>query len=217
MCSELEVAVQRVFDEAYEFAQSFRGVDDGMTVLYGPPIAAPEVMIISAQGGADQRFVQTSWPIELAYANAQTTFRFGNRLRKGFGEAQMADTLAHRTVATNIAFPQAESFDEWLASKKAPLWLARSICWVEELIRLMQPKIVLTYGKYAFGYLTDSTKGRGIVAETTYRSIPVVGCGHLSQGTSDVEHQIALAKVRRHLVANRNRRLARDHEFVGGG
>ena len=112
----------------------------------------------------------------------------------------MADTLACRTVATNIAFPQAKSFGKWLESKEAPAWLARSICWVEELIDLMQPEVVLTYGKPAFGYLTNAAKCRGIVAETTYRSIPVVGCGHLSQGTSDLEHECALAKVRQHLV-----------------
>ena len=111
----------------------------------------------------------------------------------------MADTLAHRTVATNIAFPQAEGFTDWLALKKAPAWLARSICWVEELIRLMRPEVILTYGKPAFGYLTDYTKSKGIVAEATLSGIPVVGCGHLSQGTSNAEHQRALGRVRQHL------------------
>ncbi|MYA59935.1 MAG: hypothetical protein F4X40_05175 [Chloroflexi bacterium] len=199
MCSELEAAVQHIFDEAYGFARQFGGVDNGMTVLYGPPIAAPDVMIVSAQGGADELFVQTSWPTELAYLNPNTTFRFGNRLRRGFEEGQLADTLAHRTVATNIAFPQAKSFDRWLESRKAPAWLARSICWVDELIRLMQPKVILTYGKHAFGYLTDSTKSKGDVAETTYRHIPVLGCGHLSQGTSSDEHNRALTRVRLHI------------------
>ena len=199
MCSELEAAVQNIFDEAYGFARRFGGVDDGMTVLYGPPMAVPQVMVVSAQGGADEQFVQTSWPTELAYLNADTTYRFGNRLRKDFERAHMTDTLAHRTVATNIAFPQAGGFDDWLASKKAPAWLARSICWVEELIGLMRPKVILTYGKHAFGYLTNATKSKGIVAETTLEEIPVVGCGHLSQGTSNAEHECALASVRQHL------------------
>lgn len=197
--TELEDAVRRIFDEACRFARHFGGVEDGMTVLYGPPMAAPQVMVVSAQGGAHERFVQTSWPTELAYSNAATTFRFGNRLRRGFEDAQMVDTLAHRTVATNIAFPQAEGFDDWLATRKAPAWLAKSICWVEELIRLMPPEVTLTYGRPAFGYLTGCTKSTGVVAEATFGDILVVGCGHLSQGTSDAEQKEALARVRRRL------------------
>ena len=48
----LERAVQRIYDEANDYAELHGGVQHGMNVLYGPPILKPRVMMVSVQGVA---------------------------------------------------------------------------------------------------------------------------------------------------------------------
>ena len=191
----LERQVQRIYDEANNYAKLHGGVEHGMNVLYGPPIPNPKVMIVSLQGGGkDGKAPQTTWPGELAYLDGR--HEFGRRLVRDFDKGGLGDVLRRNTVATNLAFPQAERFAPWLRTPGAQAWLERSAAWMDRLIALIRPKLLLTYGKDSFERLSGRPK-RNRIEETKRNGIPLIGCGHLIQGARLDERAEAIDRVRR--------------------
>ena len=191
----LESEVRRIYAEANAYAELHGGVGHGMNVLYGPPILNPKVAIVSLQGGGqDGKPPQTTWPEELAYLDGR--HEFGRRLVRDFEGAGLGDVLRHSTVATNLAFPQAGRFAPWLRTPGARVWLEKSSAWMDRLIALMQPKVLLAYGKEPFERLAGRPK-RKRVDEAMRRGVPVVGCGHLIQGASLVDRAEAMGRVKR--------------------
>ena len=83
-------------------------------------------------------------------------------MQSDFEEAGLGEVLERRTVATNIAFPQANpqenEFAKWRRQEGSSQWIEKSLQWVEELIRLMPPRVILTYGEAPFRYLTGRKK-----------------------------------------------------------
>ncbi|MDE2812490.1 MAG: hypothetical protein OXM01_05675, partial [Gemmatimonadota bacterium] len=188
--------VQRIYDEANAYADLNGGVPHGMNVLYGPPILAAKVMVVSIQGGGrDGKRPQTTWPFELAYLNQEHPF--GARLVEDFQSAGLFDTLSHSTVATNIAFPQAPDFNQWRKRPDARAWLEKSTAWVQELIRLLRPVVILTYGSPPFFRLVGRAK-RGMVEQTKLNGVPLVACDHFASRrlTRDARAD-AVARVKR--------------------
>ena len=191
----LEREVQRIYDEAGAYAKLHGGVEGGMNVLYGPPMLDPKVMIVSLQGGGkDGKAPQTTWPGELAYLDGR--HEFGRRLVRDFDGAGLGHILRGSTVATNLAFPQASRFAAWLRSAGARGWMDQSAAWLERLLALMRPAVLLTYGKEPFERLTGRRK-RNRVEETTRRGIPLIGCGHLIQGATLADRVEAISRVKK--------------------
>ena len=174
----LEREVQRIYDRANEYAELHGGVQHGMNVLYGPPILKPKVMIVSIQGGAaDGKPPQKTWPSRFVYLDRKHPF--GSKLSRDFETAGLVDVLSKSAVATNIAFPQAREFGQWRRSSAAQAWLEKSTDWVNELLRLMEPAVIITYGSPPFFRLVGRRK-RGIVEQTTWNGTPLVACDHLA-------------------------------------
>ena len=193
---DLEREVRCIYDEANAYATLHGGVQYGMNVLYGPPILKPKVMIVSIQGGAaDGRAPQTKWPTDFVYLTKEHPF--GKRLVGDFESAGLGDILSDSVVATNIAFPQAPDFGKWRGSLIAQAWLKKSTSWVKELIRLMQPEVILTYGSPPFSRLVGRSK-RQIVEQTTFNGTPLVACDHLaSRRLTRDDRSDAIDRVRR--------------------
>ena len=191
----LERDVQRIYEEANDYADLHGGIQHGMNVLYGPPILKPKVMIVSVQGGgADGKSPQTTWPSELAYLDGR--HEFGRRLIRDFDNAGLGQVLRQSTVATNLAFPQAAEFGKWQRTSGAQAWLEKSASWAKRLIMLMDPTMLLTYGTPSFERLTSKRK-RCKVEETQWNGMPLVGCGHLTRGARREERADAMERVKR--------------------
>ena len=141
------------------------------------------VVVVSVRGGGADRIRQRTWPPQLLYTNGR--HEFGRRMVRDFEGAGLRDVLEDSTVATNITFPQARGFDEWLRKPGSGDWLERSLAWVEELILLMLPQVILTYGRFPFRYLVGRWRNDRIEL-TEWRGVPLVCCGHLIQGATRV-------------------------------
>ena len=192
----LEQGVQRIYDEANAYADLNGGVCHGMNVLYGPPIMGAKDMVVSIQGGGrDRKRPRKTWPPELTYLNK--AHPFGAKLVKDFQSAGLFDILSHSTVATNIAFPQAPDFNQWRKRPGAREWLEKSTAWVQELIRMVRPVVILTYGSPPFLRLVGRAK-RGMVEQTKLNGTPLVACDHLASRrlTRDARSD-AVARVER--------------------
>jgi hypothetical protein len=201
----LEGAVQSIYDEANDFARAHGGVEHGMNILLGPPLPAPDLMLVSLQGAGADGIVQATWPSALLYADPALNTNprtgrpnpFGVRLRRDFADAGLADMLRQRTVASNIIFPQSPGLDVWQASGRlAAEWNRRSRAWLVALVRLMEPRVILTYGTVAFRELTGSDKSKGQLGVGRFDGRPVIGCGHLMRGADLRERAAAIAAVR---------------------
>ena len=156
--ASLKAETRRIYEEANRYADGHGDVGHGMNILYGPPILNPRVMIVSAQGGGADRNRQRTWPANLEYS--ASGYEFGRRLARDFKKAGLRDVLENHTVGTNIAFPQAPGFDDWLRKPGSEVWLEKSLAWVEELVKLMPPRVILTYG--ATPYVTLLGTGKSI-------------------------------------------------------
>ena len=67
----------------------------------------------------------------------------------------------------------------------------------DELMGLMAPDVILTYGSPPFEALTGERKARGKFAEAAYRGISVVGCSHYSRNVATPEGRRAvMARIR---------------------
>lgn len=195
--ASLRRTVLHIYGEVNRFADETGGIEYGLNVLYGPPISKPTVMVVSIQGGGKDRCRQRTWPERLQYLDS--AYGFGQRLEGDFIRAGLAEVLNAATVATNIVFPQWPAdrggFEGWKRQPSAAAWLARSREWLSVLVDAMAPRVILTYGKPAFEELTGRPKNKGTLAIGHYRTFPVIGCGHLSQGASLTERKGALVAV----------------------
>ena len=192
---ELEAEVRRVYAEANAYADEVGGVEHGMNILYTPPRWRPRVMVVSVQGAGDDGVRQRKWPEHNQYA--VSCYSFGKKMTADFDDAGMARMFREQTVASNLAFAQAKDFDKWRRMSIGKGWLARSRGWLDELIGLMAPGVLLTYGSPPFQALTGMHKARGKLAEGTYRGIPVVGCSHYSRNVATPgERRAVMSRIR---------------------
>ena len=195
--ADLRRKVHRIYSEVNRFADETGGIEYGLNVLYSPPISKPAVMVVSIQGGGKDRCRQRTWPDRLQYLDS--AYGFGQRLEGDFMRAGLAEVLNAATVATNIVFPQWPAdrggFEGWKRQPSAAAWLGRSRKWLSALVDAMAPRVILTYGKPAFEELTGRSKHKGTLAIGSYRTFPVVGCGHLNRGATLSERKGALIAV----------------------
>lgn len=192
---ELKREVRRIYAEANAYADEVGGVEHGMNILYTPPRLRPKVMVVSMQGAGDDGVRQRKWPEHNQYA--VSSYSFGRKMKGDFDEAGLSRLFQWETVATNLAFAQAKEFDRWRRTSVGKGWLKKSREWLDELIGLMAPAVLLTYGSPPFEALTGMHKAGGELAEATYRRIPVVGCSHYSRNAATPEERrAAMARIR---------------------
>ncbi|MCY3641127.1 MAG: hypothetical protein OXH37_08960, partial [Gammaproteobacteria bacterium] len=171
------------------------GVKSGMNILYTPPKMRPRLMIVTLQGAGDDGVRQRTWPDCNLYAVSR--YSFGKRMTADFDQAGMSELFREETVATNLAFAQAKEFGKWRTTSVGRGWLQKSRKWLDELIELMAPRVLLTYGSPPFKQLTGEHKVGGKIGEAEYRSIPVVGCSHYSRNAATPEERLAvMARIR---------------------
>ena len=129
-------------------------------------------------------------------------YRFGRNLQQSFERAGLLNVLETGTVALAAVFPEAPAREAWKWSKarKGPRaqWRRFSPEWVERLLRAMQPRAILVFGKKASESLgiddewLDSEhaghRGRVFARGHVFGS-PAVYCHHLSQGWKT--HEVA--------------------------
>ena len=191
---ELEREVRRVYAEANAFADKVGGVEHGMNILYTPPRLRPKVMIVTMQGAGDDGKRQRTWPDRNQYA--LSCYRLGKEMTADFDGAGMSELFRSDTVASNLAFPQAKHFKNWRSTCLGKTWLRKSRRWLDELIVLMAPCSLLTYGSPPFKELTGQHKVGGRMCEANYRDIPVVGCSHYARNrATPEERQATMARV----------------------
>ena len=191
--SELEHEVRRIYKEAIDcYLADVDDAKSGMSVLYTPPMLRPKLMVVSMQGGGADGKCQPTWPKRNVYAavhdgeiEAVGNHNFGDQMTTDFDEAGMGSMFRCKTVITNLAFAQAKEFGEFSGTQRGKKWLKRSREWLDQLICLMEPRVMLTFGKEPFEKLTGKPKHGGKLAEATHRGVPVVGCGHYSHGWAD--------------------------------
>ena len=209
--AEIERLAERMYEETFKRLRDadLRGVvKHRITALYGPPMASPDLMLVSFQGGGgDSSPSEPSWPERLRYLDSE--FDFGRDLRSQFLEAGLYDTLATRTVAMAACFPEAPASESarWMA-KRGPRadWRAFSSSWVRRMVSAMRPRAVLLFGKKASDAVGLAERWRDEVLDSRrwrafgraeLEGCPAVYCQHLSQGWAREWVQASLGEVGR--------------------
>ena len=202
---ELEQLAQCMYDEAFNRLDE---VASKITVLYGPPLARPDVFLVSFQGGGkDSSPSCRTWPERLLYLD--DTYPFGTRLRKEFCDAGLFETLEKRTVAMAACFPEAPSSKagSWMV-KRGPKaeWRVFSTNWVKRMIGATRPRVVLVFGgkaSEALGLKNEwhhverrCSDSHVVYGRAEIEGFPAVYCHHLSQGASADGVQKCLAEVK---------------------
>ena len=194
--AEIERLAERMYEETIQRLRDvdLRGVvKHRITALYGPPMASPDLMLVSFQGsGGDSSPSEPTWPERLLYLDSP--FDFGRALRSQFREAGLYDTLATRTVAMAACFPEAPASESnrWMA-KRGPRadWCTFSSNWVRRMVSAMRPRAVLLFGKKASDAVGLDDRWRDEVLDSRrwrafgraeLEGCPAVYCQHLSQG-----------------------------------
>jgi len=168
----------------------------GFSVLSGPPIERPQVMIIGANPGFgvddDQPCVEETWPARSYIQDAQ--WPLARKIRAIFAEAGRSSHL-ERAVQTNFLFFKSSTIKfaddsrypwEAVASgvrTKLERWCADE---VEELVGALEPEIVLVLGIAPFDVhvrdastvLMDRSGRRRLLAAGRIAGRPAVGILH---------------------------------------
>ena len=187
--------MRQIYSEANAYADEVGGVERGMNILYTPPRMRPRLMIVTMQGAGDDGVRQRTWPDCNLYAVSR--YSFGKSMTADFDQAGMSELFREETVATNLAFAQAREFGKWRTTSVGKGWLQEPRKWLDKLIELMAPCVLLTYGSPPFKQLTGEHKVGGKIGDAEYRSIPVIGCSHYSRNAATPEERLAvMARIR---------------------
>ena len=168
----------------------------GFSVLSGPPIERPSVMIIGANPGfgADdnQPSVEETWPARSYIQDAQ--WSLARKIRAIFAEAGRSSDL-DRAVQTNFLFFKSSTIKfaddsryPWEAvafgvQTKLERWCAHE---VEELVSILEPEIVLVLGIAPFDLhaqdvstvLMDRSGRRRLLVAGQIAGRPAIGILH---------------------------------------
>lgn len=192
---ELNALTKRMYTEARERTRDPKWnavIDPKITIMFGPPMVKPDLVLVSFQGGAGDRSpTKWEWPDKLVYLDSR--FAFGRNLTKLFNEAGHASMLKYRTTAITTCFPEARANDasKWIRKTGAyALWRNFSSNWARRMLRAMQPRSIIVFGKKASqslgleGCWSDVKRnGNGQwYGHTEIEGCPAVYCHHLSQG-----------------------------------
>ena len=170
-------------------------VQHGLLISYGPPIPNPDLLLLSFQGGGHTYLeVQDTWPEKLLYIDSP--HRFGTALRKMCRTTGLSSSLRCSTMAFPAVFPQAPSSRRWM--NKTGLhaeWRRHSAHWVKRLAKVIEPKVVIVFGKNTsevFDISWDKVErnhggGDQTFGVSTFQGAPAVFCHHLSQGYVESE------------------------------
>jgi hypothetical protein len=151
--SEISTLARKAYGQAHALLrdeQMASVVNNGMNILYGPPIQRPDLALITFQGGGADKTIQQSWPNRLLYLD--DPYKFGGTLRSICTEVGLAETLETSTVAMPTVFPQAPVSEagKWM-SKTGPRakWSEFSLGWLDIMMTEMRPKTVVLFGTKA--------------------------------------------------------------------
>lgn len=163
-------------------------VQHGLIISYGPPIPKPDLLLLSFQGAGDDKVVQKEWPKKLLYVDSP--YRFGKKLRALCLATGLYTSLETSTMAFPAVFPQDKGAKRW-GSEKEPysVWRRHSVKWVERLVRVIGPKVVMVFGKEAskaFDIRWDKVERNHAqnwqtFGVATFQGAPAVFCQHLSR------------------------------------
>ena len=146
--------------------------DRGISVLYGAPPAAIDLIMVSFQNHDCARPMfdparRRPWPERLLYADAaMDPFPFGERLRRVFESHGLTRTLCERTLGINAVYPDAPLGDSefWLCGEGSyGAWRRFSTSWTALLIEQIRPKAVLLLGRKAAIAMRDKLEGAAAV------------------------------------------------------
>ena len=129
----------------------------GISVLYGAPPAAVDLVMVSFQNHASGRPMFDAagrpWPERLVHADERLDpFPFGERLRRVFAAHGLTETLRERTLALNAIYPDAPVSESefWLCGEGSHgAWRRFSTNWTALLIEQIRPRAVLLLGRKA--------------------------------------------------------------------
>ena len=214
--NELKRLAMRMYEETWRRIDDPRWeavVGSKVTVLFGPPMVRPDVVVVSFQGGGeDQSPSRRRWPDRLLYLDDD--FSFGPALRSQFAEAGLLETLGRKTVAMATCFPEAPVSEASLWMRKTgprAEWREFSTAWVKRMLAAMRPSAVLVFGTKASEALGLADRWRDakrresdrhmVFGRTEVEGFPAVYCHHLSQAWDAQGVQRCLREVKR-LVAD---------------
>ena len=144
----------------------------GLSVLYGAPPAAIDLIMVSFQNHDCARPMfdparRQPWPDGLVHADeGLDPFPFGERLRRVFESHGLTTTLRERSLGINAIYPDAPLSDSefWLCGEGSyGVWRRFSTSWTALLIEQIRPKAVLLLGRKAAIAMRDKLAGAAAV------------------------------------------------------
>jgi hypothetical protein len=142
--------------------------DRGISVLYGAPPAAIDLIMVSFQNHDCSKPLfdptrRRPWPEQLVHTDeGLDPFPFGERLRRVFEAHGLMRTLRERTLGVNAIYPDAPVGDAefWLCGEGSyGAWRRFSTSWTGMLIEQIQPRAVLLLGRKAALAMRDKLGG----------------------------------------------------------
>ena len=123
-------------------------VQHGLLISYGPPLPNPDLLFLSFQGaGNTSRRVQDTWPQKLRCLDSQS--KFNTTLRDMCYHTELFSSLQSSAMAFPTVFPQALSKEAGRWMRKTgpyPVWRDHAKFWVERLVKVIKPKVVIVFG-----------------------------------------------------------------------
>ena len=194
MSDSIEALLREAYSTTHEMLKDPKlgsVVQHGLLISYGPPIATPDLLLLTFQGGGESPVVQETWPKRLLYAN--DPYKFGTILRGLFQDTGLSSSLQSSAMAFPAVFPQAPSREagRWM-KKTGPHanWRCHSAECVERLVESINPKVVIVFGNKTsevFDIRWEKierihAQGHQTFGVSTFQRAPAVFCHHLSQG-----------------------------------
>ena len=190
---KIEALLREAYSETHEMLNDPElgsVVKDGLTISYGPPIYKPDLLLLSFQGAGDDKTEQKEWPKKLLYIDDE--YRFGPPLRKLCRATGLYPSLEKSTMAFPTVFPQAseKEANRWEKGLEPySVWRNHSVDWVQRLVRVIRPKVVIVFGVRAsrvFDIRWDKVECNDkqnwrTFGVSQFQGVPAVYCCHLSR------------------------------------
>jgi hypothetical protein len=180
--------------DGYSFSKS------GFSVFYSRPNPNPDLLILGFNPGGDESAFRKDYDSHLPpegfhdyFQEANGDYPLAKKMRKLFEDIGKTPTL-RKSVKLNLIFFRSSHVNQWKQIEKPLRQEMEKYCFrkVEEAIRILQPRFILTEGIQTFQILKSilpgtsdpkfepGSRGRAIFAKSIFEETPLLGIIHLT-------------------------------------
>ncbi|QHI36039.1 hypothetical protein IMCC3317_13920 [Kordia antarctica] len=186
---ELKKEVETYYEE-FQSDEKLKSKTDkyykGIQILFSPLIIRPKIMFIGINPGAgffntNNRYLKRFSPLENSeYLKGE--YRLAQQTRKLFEMAELTSDDLKKSVKSNCFFfatTNEKELHQFLSHLKPSKVYTKSEKWIDKLVKLIKPKIIICEGKSAFNQFVKNKdceiKDKDNVLFTEWNSLKIIG------------------------------------------